>query len=981
MISVSNDSDLMLTEMPYETMLKFQIFPSFFIQAQYFPKYNEEQLKTLDMSPFCAYNIIDDEYISLSSEKFCVLIKISRYEDISSILSSISSKTLVASTEIDVDYCDKSILSPESDESLYILLSVFLNLLPKSESDKFTISSYLELSSVSLMTYFLHRYHFPSKQFTDSDFFDLRQDNYKKYELSDLVPLRTIGTGRFGEVSLVFDASSGILFALKTFNDESKYEQEKLLYSSNNNSFLVHGVGYVEENGILMEFMSNGSLSDHIDDKKLTPTERSKIIYRLLAAVDYLHSKGITHCGITTKHALFDHNMNIYLSDYDSVNEPDFSFNHDIYSLGLLIYELSTKQAAFGSQSLSVSLAEVMKGNIPELSSDCFKIQQLYYSMMSIGFFPRQTTFQLLKKKPFYFKDTDKRDFKSFYNDLVNSLDTFHPGRVDLRGIISLANSGENESVCHLAILHQEGLIIKKDEKKAEELFNQAAHRGNAHAQYSLGLILRAKNPSKSNEMLLKSARQGYDPAQYAIGENYFNGTNVEIDYNMSLYWLTMAGNQGNSDAQVLIGKYYFGDYAKDVSKAAHWFLKSASRGNAEAFHYIGYFYLNGIFFIENRNKSLEYFFEAAIRKNPNSMFAVGMSYIDGTGVGIDVKKGVEWILKAAKYGDLSAKEILGIYYFLGTYVPKDNQKAIGYLLECTGQGYLNGDSYLAMIYIEGYYIKQDIQKGLDLLTNAADQGNMNALVRLGRLFETGKYVNRDLEKALSCYQSMYDIRKESFNIFVLASFLIGHGEEEKGLEILNEIPKDAPIDYKICYTHIMIKNGRNIQESISFLKEGVENGFAPAQSELAKLYIEGKYVSKNMNEAIDLLEKAAEKGNYDACFELGQIFENMGEIEKAIKLYKKASFIPKQEVVSKLKQLAPDFEIDSISINCQPKVLFACFTCSLFSPMHVSAYCAINCHQNHDLIDLGSMLHMFCTCGTRGSQCQYTEQEIYKEE
>ena len=81
------------------------------------------------------------------------------------------------------------------------------------------------------------------------------------------------------------------------------------------------------------------------------------------------------------------------------------------------------------------------------------------------------------------------------------------------------------------------------------------------------------------------AAQDGNAEAQFLLGKCYLDGTGVEQDFNKAEKWLKKAADQGHAEAQFLLGKCY--QYGKgveqDFDKAMKWIAMAADQGHAEA--------------------------------------------------------------------------------------------------------------------------------------------------------------------------------------------------------------------------------------------------------------------------------------------------------------------------------------------------------------------------------------------------------------
>lgn len=125
--------------------------------------------------------------------------------------------------------------------------------------------------------------------------------------------------------------------------------------------------------------------------------------------------------------------------------------------------------------------------------------------------------------------------------------------------------------------------------KKVEE-YQEAAARGDANAQYMLGLLYATgegvpKDAFQAIEWYQKSAAQGNAGAQYMLGLVYTTGKGVPKDTVKAAYWYTKAAAQGNAPAQYNLGMAYANSegVTRDLVRAYAWFDLAAAQGNKDA--------------------------------------------------------------------------------------------------------------------------------------------------------------------------------------------------------------------------------------------------------------------------------------------------------------------------------------------------------------------------------------------------------------
>jgi TPR repeat protein len=121
-----------------------------------------------------------------------------------------------------------------------------------------------------------------------------------------------------------------------------------------------------------------------------------------------------------------------------------------------------------------------------------------------------------------------------------------------LRGHVK---KGKSWAMLMLAQRYRDGVGVKQSDKKAIELYEMAAKRGNASAQYILGLYYNqgshglSQSDKRAFALYTLASNQGLAEAQYNLGACYCNGTGVEQSYTKARELFTKAAAQGNEDA------------------------------------------------------------------------------------------------------------------------------------------------------------------------------------------------------------------------------------------------------------------------------------------------------------------------------------------------------------------------------------------------------------------------------------------------
>lgn len=218
---------------------------------------------------------------------------------------------------------------------------------------------------------------------------------------------------------------------------------------------------------------------------------------------------------------------------------------------------------------------------------------------------------------------------------------------------------------------------IKKDYKKAFNLFKKSAKQGNAEAQNKLGNCYMygegvAENKKEAVKWYIKSAKQNYRNAQYNLAVCYEDGEGVEKNEKKSFEWYLKAAEQGDSDAQFKVGKYYFSGKGteQDYKNAEKWFLsvwKSgrdqkmekditimkflADRGHEDFQYRLGKYYSG-----YDEMMAFHAFRKAAEQGHRDAMFELAMCYEYGKGVEKNDKEANKWYKESAENYNIDAQ-------------------------------------------------------------------------------------------------------------------------------------------------------------------------------------------------------------------------------------------------------------------------------------------------------------------------------------
>src|SRR5262245_55943194 len=200
-----------------------------------------------------------------------------------------------------------------------------------------------------------------------------------------------IGEGGTGHVYLAKHSLLGSYAAIKVLfhalaNDpkfRERFFQEAQSQASLKHPHIAQVLDYVEQNGqyfLVVEYLEGGTLAEAINRAK-GPIEIHKALQwskQALSALDYAHRRRVIHRDVKTSNIMLDHEGAAYVMDFgialvmggrritstgmgigtaeymspEQITRPkDLDHRTDVYSMGIVLYELLTGRVPFESEA------------------------------------------------------------------------------------------------------------------------------------------------------------------------------------------------------------------------------------------------------------------------------------------------------------------------------------------------------------------------------------------------------------------------------------------------------------------------------------------------------------------------------------------------------------------------------------------------------------------------------------------------------
>lgn len=340
---------------------------------------------------------------------------------------------------------------------------------------------------------------------------------------------------------------------------------------------------------------------------------------------------------------------------------------------------------------------------------------------------------------------------------IFDGMEQFMLGRVDsfddkseeeqeeiFKIITRYADLGNCDAICYVALL---AMVSEDKEININDIIDtlkSIAMKGHAKAQYLLAMIYygsfdeETENQDEGYKWLEKSANLEYAPAQYLVGEAYFNGESVSIDYDEAFKMFENSAKQGYLYAQCKLGFCYEFCYGteQDYKEAIKLYKLAAKSGLDEAQNRLGNLYFNGNGVSTTYKEAIKWFNSAAEQLYAPALCNLATCYRYGQfGCQKNVQQAIDLYLQASEQGYVYAQYYLGnIYEFEKGYI--DHEKALNWYNIAIENGLPVDIDNIGMKYRNGYEgeDRKNEETALELYIQAAEYGDAWAQHRIESL-------------------------------------------------------------------------------------------------------------------------------------------------------------------------------------------------------------------------------------------------------
>jgi serine/threonine protein kinase len=237
-----------------------------------------------------------------------------------------------------------------------------------------------------------------------------RMDNLQPGQMLGLYRIISqIGRGGMATVYKAYQASIDRYVAIKVLPSQlaeskefaARFHQEARIIASLEHPHILPVFDYGESDGVayfVMRYLDAGTLKDRmVEGRPLPLNEIDKLFTQLADALGYAHSRGIIHRDLKPANALIDSRGNIFLTDFgiakllesasprltqtdaimgtpayispEQAQAQPVDQRSDIYSLGIILYEMVTGSVPFVAETPLAVLFKHISDPLPPPSS------------------------------------------------------------------------------------------------------------------------------------------------------------------------------------------------------------------------------------------------------------------------------------------------------------------------------------------------------------------------------------------------------------------------------------------------------------------------------------------------------------------------------------------------------------------------------------------------------------------------------------
>ncbi len=439
----------------------------------------------------------------------------------------------------------------------------------------------------------------------------------------------------------------------------------------------------------------------------------------------------------------------------------------------------------------------------------------------------------------------------------------------------------------NLSICYERGLGTPVDHAKAAELWQK--NRNDSIICY-LGTIGQCPATVLTYEQELEltktwAEKKGDAHAQYLLGVRYLRGWGIDANLKTAARWFQRAAKAEHGAALCTLGQLY-----RDNGKAVG--CDTTEEGNKKAF---------------------EAFQRSAATNYTDGLFQLGYSYANGIGCAVDLDKTIDAYQRClaidASYS-VAYNNLGATYVELSEKAPKGSPKRAqleAQALEYYKKGDELKNSYsaynLGLLAYDGALVPKDLQLAYTHFETAAARGYPAGIVhlQLGKMLENGEGVPASLREAAYHYRlaALADNRDALVSLCEIYITKPGFAQNtDRAIYWLSLLARRGNNGAIVAIGDALIRKGDHA-EAFKFFKPLLDADplYHPgalylkgnAYERLSRLYRDGLGVKANPKRADEYLKKAVDLGNRNALYQQARDLLRQGQAAAAVPVLKRA--------------------------------------------------------------------------------------------
>lgn len=481
---------------------------------------------------------------------------------------------------------------------------------------------------------------------------------------------------------------------------------------------------------------------------------------------------------------------------------------------------------------------------------------------------------------------------------------------------------------------YQLGQIFEQqqDSEKALYWYRHAVARGNMEAQYriaELGAEDQQASLQQKFKLLTQNAEAGHAGSQYQLAQYYLTDAEY-LNLSLGMYYLFQAAHQDHLKAnQELALHYQQGEILqKDSRKAMQFSKRCLLLGDAQGLAEYQLAVLRGTIDADQRKRVYhELLDQAKVHKNAQAKAILGAAHFHGWYVEHQETLGFRFWSEAANEGNAFALRQIAALYFEHYLVADAPEKALElYRYAEQRETHANSLFGMGLCYFAGCGAQYDavqarrlIQKAAQQAWNFKPQTDADMLYAIGLFYSQPTYPLPTCERALNYLMSASEQGHAAAQFYVYQIYS-GHvfadvSDEVEAQFYLQQAADSghAEAQYLLAQALFAENNSadrkRSQLQALQYLQASAQQGNAAALNLCGELHEQGKMLTRDLTQALEFYQQAANLLNPDAYVNLAHLYTHGLGAERNIQLAR--SWLEKGSVMGHEKSIERLEDID----------------------------------------------------------------------